>query len=67
MTILSYGIASTVLLQRITSDHHWPSDVYAGAVFGYFVAHEILELAENRRLAVAPDMERAGLVVRYTF
>lgn len=40
--IFAYAVAGTVLLQRITSDHHWPSDVFAGGLWGWFVAKEIL-------------------------
>lgn len=66
-----YGAASTVLLQRITSDHHWPSDVYTGAVFGWVISHELLKLKKNRRMNVTPVTfnkgDGAGMIMTYNF
>ncbi len=53
-TVLAYTVAGTVSLERITSDGHWPSDVYFAVVYGYFVSQEILRLNENRRISVTP-------------
>jgi membrane-associated phospholipid phosphatase len=52
--VAAYGIAATVCLERITSDAHWPSDVYVGAVFGWAVAAEVLRLNDKRRIEIIP-------------
>ncbi len=69
--IAVYSAASTVLLQRVTSDHHWPSDVYTGAVFGWVISHELLKLKKNRRMHVTPVTfnkgDGAGMVMTYNF
>lgn len=69
--IVAYGMAGSVLLQRITSDHHWPSDVYAGALFGYIVSHSIFRFNDETRLKVSPTTwnngNAFGLVVRAKF
>lgn len=38
-----YGLVTVVCLQRITSDSHWPSDVYFSAIFGWVVSHDTTE------------------------
>jgi len=69
--VAAYGIAGTVLLQRITSDHHWPSDVYGGAVYGWVVSRELLKKKESRKIRITPtkwDEEKgAGLIVTFGF
>jgi membrane-associated phospholipid phosphatase len=69
--IIAYSIAGTVLLQRISSDHHWPSDVYAGALFGYIVSHSIFRFNDETRLKVSPTTwnngKAFGLVVSAKF
>lgn|GEM_PF-2450610 len=41
--IAAYGIAGSVCLERITSDGHWPSDVYFAAVYGWIVAETVFK------------------------
>ena len=53
-TITAYTIAGAVGLERITSEGHWPSDVYFAMVYGYFVSKEVLRLNDNRRLRITP-------------
>jgi hypothetical protein len=68
---LFYGIAGTVLLQRITSDAHWPSDVFAGATIGWFQSHAILKRKADRRLQVLPapidEGKGVGMIFRMQF
>jgi membrane-associated phospholipid phosphatase len=40
---LAYTAMGTVLLQRVTSDAHWPSDAYFGALYGWFVTDALLD------------------------
>ena len=69
--IAVYSAASTVLLQRVTSDHHRPSDVYTGAVFGWVISHELLKLKKNRRMNITPVTfnkgDGAGMIMTYNF
>jgi hypothetical protein len=73
--IAVYAIEGTVLLQRISSDHHWPSDVFVGALGGHVIAAELLERREERRVHQrrslpgqdpdpAPDGRAQGLDLR---
>ncbi|MBI5238068.1 MAG: phosphatase PAP2 family protein [Deltaproteobacteria bacterium] len=70
----AYGIASMAALQRIYSDNHWASDVFAGAVLGTAVGKGIVWLhrtkgAENIFLipAAEPGEKRYGLTVVVRF
>jgi hypothetical protein len=49
--VLAYGTATMVSLSRLNDDQHWSSDVFCGAVLGYYTAKKILK----RRRAEAPS------------
>ncbi len=49
VTVASYTVASGVFVERMTSKGHWPSDVYAGALYGWFVAKGIMNRNQSRR------------------
>ena len=66
-TIFAYSAASSVLLQRITSDAHWPSDVYFGALFGYLASTRLLERNDARRIKMTPVLLDDGEHVGMTF
>lgn len=70
-TIVAYGAASSVLLQRITSDHHWPSDVYFGALFGWIASEELLRLNDARNIQLTPtsvaEGQGLGFILKYDF
>ncbi|MCP4631365.1 MAG: phosphatase PAP2 family protein [candidate division Zixibacteria bacterium] len=53
-TITFYGLATSVALQRVTSDSHWPSDVFIAAVFGTAVSRAVIRLHEERKLQAVP-------------
>jgi membrane-associated PAP2 superfamily phosphatase len=40
--IISYTAASLIGLSRITENKHWASDVFAGAVLGYFCGKQVV-------------------------
>lgn len=70
----AYGLASLAALQRVYSDNHWASDVFAGAALGTAVGRGIVWLhrtkgAENVFLipTAEPSEKRYGLtmVVRF--
>lgn len=70
VTVAAYTLAGTVSLQRISSDSHWPSDVYFALVYGWFVSDEILKLNHSRRFGVTPTADTRGglgLSVRFAF
>ena len=48
-TVILYGIATSVAFQRVTSDSHWPSDVFIAAVYGTAVSRAVIRLHENRK------------------
>ncbi|MEE9554958.1 MAG: phosphatase PAP2 family protein [candidate division Zixibacteria bacterium] len=65
--ISCYGLASVVCLQRITSDSHWPSDVYFSAIFGWVVSHELQKRHQGRKreITIVPfiNEESTGLKI----
>ena len=44
---LSYGCATLTGLSRIHDNKHWASDVFTGALLGWWVGHSLLKNAEN--------------------
>ncbi|MCP4566275.1 MAG: phosphatase PAP2 family protein [FCB group bacterium] len=72
VTLAAYGIAGAVSLQRISSDSHWPSDVYFSAVYGWISANELLIRHDGgRELTLAPSppgpSNTLGLRLAYKF
>jgi len=65
------GMAGTVLLQRITSDAHWPSDVFFGATFGWVVTDALLGRRMKRSIPISPtlldDGRTLGVALKFTF
>ena len=59
-TVAAYTVATSVCIERLTSESHWPSDVYAGMLLGYFVADVVLKRNENRRLKITPTASSDG-------
>ena len=71
-TIAAYTITGAVGIQRVTSDNHWPSDVYFAAIYGWLVSETLVERNEaRRRVKVVPTAaangEGLGLVLLYRF
>ncbi|MCX5792142.1 MAG: phosphatase PAP2 family protein [Elusimicrobia bacterium] len=46
--ILVYSAASSTALQRIYSDKHWPTDVFAGAVIGTVTGRAVVRFSKDR-------------------
>jgi membrane-associated phospholipid phosphatase len=44
---VAYGLASTVGFSRVTLQAHFPSDVFAGAAFGYVISHYVVLRAQR--------------------
>lgn len=57
---VAYTMMGTVLLQRVTSSAHWPSDAYFGGLYGWFVTDELLKRRDARGLAVVPVLPTEG-------
>jgi membrane-associated phospholipid phosphatase len=69
---IAYGLASLTGLSRVYSNEHWASDVFFGAVLGYFVGQSVIKLHEvkaTKNITVAPMVsgEYKGLAVTYKF
>lgn len=62
LQITLYGVATAVAFQRVTSDAHWPSDVYVAGVLGFVTARAILRQHESRRVVVTPTIREGGSV-----
>ena len=69
-TVALYTFASSVALQRITDNAHWPSDAYLGSVFGYIITEKLMRMKKIRRADVTPVFYNdggAGLVYCFKF
>jgi len=68
-TVVSYGLAGSVALQRVASRLHWPTDILVGAVAGTVVARSVIRRHEGRssRVTLAPATRGLGLLCRTTF
>jgi len=54
VTVAAYAIAGSALMERVDSRSHWPSDVFTGATFGYFVSREVVRLHAERHAELHP-------------
>ncbi len=70
-TIAAYTALGTVCVERMTSESHWPSDVYFAVVYGWAVSNEIFRLNRERRLSIQPTALSAdnipGLMISFKF
>ena len=70
-TTVAYGLVAATGIQRITSDNHWPSDVYISAVYSWVIAEELLKRHWSPRVKVAPSdlgkKDTAGLILVWQF
>lgn len=49
-SVALYGLAGTVVFQRVDSGAHWTSDAWIGAAWGLAVANVVIRLEEEGRL-----------------
>jgi len=56
---LAYGLASLVGFSRVTTQSHFPSDVFAGAALGYVIAHYVVR--HQREASVGDDLHAPTL------
>ena len=66
--VACYTLATAAGLSRLTEDAHWFSDVFVGAVLGYFVGKMVVR-NQSRRLQIVPAVTPGGmgLSVSYLF
>jgi membrane-associated phospholipid phosphatase len=71
VTVATYGIATTVAVQRVSSRNHWPSDVFVPAVTGTLIARSIVRRRDERAAwAIVPGVSpnrSLGLLVTCSF
>ncbi len=69
VAIFSYGLASLVALERLELNKHYSSDVYFGAVIGYFTGSYLVKQhssLQSKHLTIAPTINH-GLGVEMTW
>lgn len=67
---LAFGIATFTGLSRINDNEHWASDVFLGAVIGYFTAKTIVKLhsePESSRLIIYPSSNGRATTLNFTY
>jgi membrane-associated phospholipid phosphatase len=62
---LAYSLACVTGYSRIHDEKHWTSDVFAGAVIGYFSAQCVLKTTP--RLSILPTAEPQGLQLSWNY
>jgi len=71
--VAAYGVATLTALSRVHDDRHWTSDIFAGAVIGYFTARAVYERHVSRSdesvITLLPlhTEQGAGVVVAMPF
>jgi hypothetical protein len=75
-SFFAYGTATVVSLSRLNDDQHWSSDVFCGAVLGYYTAKKILMRRQaeassgtGETLSFTPQVTQNGpaLTLQYRF
>jgi membrane-associated phospholipid phosphatase len=56
--ILSYSVATLIGLSRITENKHWVTDVFAGAVLGYFTGKQVVNNYHRYAKLKSPDQKK---------
>jgi PAP2 superfamily len=68
---VAYTLAGLTSLSRINENAHWASDVFVGAVLGYFISKKIVDqhTKPNNRLSLTPFTPQGtnGLTLKYKF
>ncbi len=60
-----YSIATLTSISRVHDNNHWSSDIFVGAVIGYYSAK--LTLNSTPRMQVIPNPEKQGIEFMYRF
>lgn len=71
LSVFYYGLAGIIGVQRVSSESHWPSDVFIAGVLGYTAAKAVIKLHENRKTAITPmvkpESNAMGFRILHTF
>lgn len=59
-SVLLYGAAATVVLQRVSSGAHWASDAWVGAGLGFATARIVVETEESGKFSLQPTVGPGG-------
>ncbi len=65
---LAYGLATGTALARVDDNRHWFSDVFIGAVIGYFVGKTVTRYSpflESNNITLLPFKRGLGLAYRF--
>jgi membrane-associated phospholipid phosphatase len=62
---VAYSAAVLTAYARMHDEKHWSSDVFAGAMVGYFTSQIVLKTTP--RLQVTPSLEQKGILINYNF
>lgn len=64
--IALYSLASLTAIGRLTSGEHWPSDVFAGAIFGYALGRSVLHFnrRQSAQIQIHADGNTLGMIIR---
>ena len=58
--IISYSVASLVGISRLTEHEHWASDVFAGALLGYFCGKQVVgHFNKTHQNAVSSNLSKS--------
>jgi membrane-associated phospholipid phosphatase len=63
--VLAYSTATLVALSRINDDQHWSSDVFCGAVLGYYTAKKIVVRRMEAQPGTGETLSLTPLVTRH--
>jgi len=75
-SVAAYSVASALAVQRISSENHWPSDVFIAAAYGTLTARTVVRLHRERTLQrfgwnvvpwTTPQGDLAGLALTTKF
>jgi len=59
--ILSYSVATLIGLSRITENKHWTTDVFMGAVLGYYTGRQVVNNYHRYAQLKSPLKKKASL------
>ena len=70
-SVVLYGLAGAVAVERIASREHWASDVWIGAWNGRTIAQVIMKEHDEKGIlvvpTVVPETKTVGLMVEFGF
>jgi len=68
-TYALFGVAGGTAVARVAKQHHWPTDVAAGAALGFFTARFLSKrhLAGNDHLSIQPVAYGKGAEIRLSY